>query len=88
MDQAISIMGEKGLAKLVHFKPVRPFGVLPLLLPHSRLLTRQAWRRTGQHEHCLIPSQYQHVTKIVYLGLSGTTAHVRSQHLIPCTISV
>jgi len=22
MDQAISIMGEKGLAKLVHFKPV------------------------------------------------------------------
>ena len=23
MDQAISIMGEKGLAKLVHFKPVR-----------------------------------------------------------------
>ena len=24
MDQAISIMGEKGLAKLVHFKPVRP----------------------------------------------------------------
>ena len=25
MDQAISIMGEKGLAKLVHFKPVSPF---------------------------------------------------------------
>jgi galactokinase len=24
MDQAISIMGEKGRAKLVHFKPVRP----------------------------------------------------------------
>ena len=23
MDQAISIMGDKGLAKLVHFKPVR-----------------------------------------------------------------
>ncbi len=26
MDQAISIMGEKGLAKLVHFKPVRAPG--------------------------------------------------------------
>lgn len=32
MDQAISIMGEKGLAKLVHFKPVTfPDMVLPVL---------------------------------------------------------
>ena len=30
MDQAISIMGEKGLAKLVHFKPVRLFGATSL----------------------------------------------------------
>ena len=33
MDQAISIMGQKGLAKLVHFKPVRarlPCSILPL----------------------------------------------------------
>ena len=27
MDQAISIMGDKGLAKLVHFKPVRLQGI-------------------------------------------------------------
>jgi N-acetylgalactosamine kinase len=30
MDQAISIMGELGMAKLVHFHPVRPTLILLL----------------------------------------------------------
>ena len=52
MDQAISIMGEKGLAKLVHFKPVR------LLDTHSGLQQhRHQFHHHGNSQRSLLDSR-------------------------------
>ncbi len=47
MDQAISIMGAKDLAKLVHFKPVRP---CRLSLSYHRSSLAPACKPAALHE--------------------------------------
>lgn len=60
MDQAISIMGELGLAKLVHFNPVtsRPYQVQAGAVMCRRLFTQHLLKQLVAHAACCMPNSF------------------------------